>query len=56
MHDEYTIRLLNMKFDEIVELDFKSLLDIIEALYLIEKNGLPYELLAITSKKGGDAD
>lgn len=50
MHDEYTLRLLNTRFDAVVDLDFKSLMDI------IEKNGLPYELLAITSKKGGEAD
>ena len=56
MHDEYTLRLLNTKFDVIVEIDFKTISDIIETLFLIEKNGLPYELLAITPKKGGDAD
>lgn len=56
MHDEYTLRLLNTKFDVIVEIDFKTISDILESVILIEKNGLPYEFVSITPKKGGDAD
>lgn len=56
MDDEYTLRLLNTRFDAVVDLDFKSLMDIIEALFLIEKNGLPYEFVSIKPMKGGDAD
>lgn len=54
--DVYTLNLRNTKFDEVVELTYLSMLEILECLWMIEENGAPYEFVSITLKKGGEAD
>lgn len=52
----YTLELRNTKFDEVVELTYLSMLEIIEYLWVIAEYDAPYEFVSITPKKGGDAD